>query len=71
MSTRVNTGVDNAKAVTRNFVSAVARTAEANAMPFPTVGVGQTVRVSDDHLAAAALVADDRLVHLAAFELSV
>jgi len=71
MSVPAKTGVDDAKAVARNFISAVGRAAEANAKPFATVGLGQTVRVSDDHLAAAALVADDRVVHLAAFELSV
>ena len=46
-----------------------AKAAEAGAESFPTVGLGQTVRVSDDRLAAAALVAEDRVAHLAAFEL--
>ena len=64
-------GVDDAKAVAQNFINSVARAAEAKAKPFPTVGLGQTVRVSDDRLAAAALVADERVVHLAAFELGV
>jgi hypothetical protein len=62
-------GIDDAKAVARNFIGTVARAAEAKAESFPTVGLGQTVRVSDDRLAAAALVAEDRVVHLAAFEL--
>jgi ARG/rhodanese/phosphatase superfamily protein len=64
-------GVDDPKAVAQNFINTVARAAEAKAKPFPTVGLGQTVRVSDDRLAAAALVADERVVHLAAFELGV
>jgi hypothetical protein len=64
-------GVDDAKSVAQNFIGTVAAAAEANARPFPTVGLGQTVRISDGHLAAAALVAEERVVHLAAFELSV
>jgi len=64
-------GVDDVKAVASNFIGTVARAAEARAESFPTVGLGQTVRVSDDRLVAAALVAEDRVVHLAAFELGV
>jgi hypothetical protein len=71
MRTPANAGVDDAKAVARNFISAVGRAADVSAKPFPTVGVGQTVRISDERLAAAALVADERVVHLAAFELGV
>ena len=47
----------------------VAAAAEADGQSFPTVGLGKTVRVAGDRLAAAALVADERVVHLAAFEL--
>ena len=63
--------VDDAKAVGQNFIRSVATAAETKGMPFPTVGLGQTVRVAGDRLAAAALVADERVVHLAAFELGV
>ncbi len=61
--------VDDAKAVALNFIRMVAAAAEADGQSFPTVGLGQTVRVAGDRLAAAALVADERVVHLAAFEL--
>ncbi len=63
--------VDDAKAVAQNFIRSVATAAETKGKPFPTVGLGQTVRVAGDRLAAAALVADERVVHLAAFELGV
>ena len=64
-------GADDAKSVALNFIHTLAAAAETKSQPFPTVGLGQTVRVTDDHLAAAALVAEERVVHLAAFELSV
>ena len=64
-------GVDDAKAVAQNFILSVVKAAETKGKPFPTVGLGQTVRVAGDRLAAAALVADERVVHLAAFELGV
>ena len=61
--------VDDAKAVAQNFIRSVATAAETKGVPFATIGLGQTVRVTGNRLAAAALVADERVVHLAAFEL--
>ncbi|HKA22873.1 MAG TPA: DUF6569 family protein [Blastocatellia bacterium] len=40
---------------------------DADTEAFPSIGEGQNVRIKDDNLAAAALVARDRLVHLCAF----
>lgn len=70
-SVSAEVGADDVKSVALNFIRTVAAAAETKSQPFPTVGLGQTVRVTDDHLAAAALVAEERVVHLAAFELSV
>ena len=41
--------------------------AEGRAETFPAVGLGQDVRITGDRLTGAALVVDDRLVHLCAF----
>ena len=55
----------------RAFIGTVANAAATNAALFPTVGLGQTMRVEEPRLAAAALVLDEHIVHLAAFELGV
>jgi hypothetical protein len=55
----------------RAFVSRLANAASTNVQAFPTVGLGETLRVDEGRMAAAALVAGERVVHLAAFELGV
>ena len=55
----------------RAFVARVANAADANVNVFPTVGLGETMRVEEGRVSAAALVSGERLVHLAAFELGV
>lgn len=57
---------DSAKA----FIASVAKAAQDNARMFPTVGVGQAMRVEDKAIAAAALLVDSAVVHLAAFDLA-
>src|SRR5262249_43305758 len=42
---------------------------EAKAQSFAAIGEGQDVRIQGENLAAAALVAKDRLVHLCAFRI--
>ncbi len=51
------------------FVISVASAAQGNARVFPTVGLGETMRVDGGTGAAAALVLDGAVVHLAAFDL--
>ena len=48
----------------REFLSEVT---DGAGQAFPAVGLGQDVRLSGDRLSGAALVVDDRLVHLCAF----
>jgi len=55
----------------RAFVGRVANAAATHASVFPTVGLGETMRVEEGRMAAAALLLDARVVHLAAFELGV
>ncbi len=53
----------------RAFVGRVANAA-VDADVFPTVGMGETMRVEKGLISAAALVAADRVLHLAGFELA-
>ena len=55
----------------RAFVARVANAADRNVNVFPTVGLGETMRVEEGCVSAAALLAGERVVHLAAFELGV
>lgn len=51
----------------RDFLEEIAR---SRMETFPSLGLGEDVRISGDHLAAGALVVDDRVVHLSAFRLN-
>ena len=53
----------------RKFVVSVSKAAQGHARMFPTVGLGETMRVDDGAGAAAALVLDGAVIHLAAFDL--
>ena len=48
----------------RRFMTDVA---EANTQVYPSVGLGQDVRLESDHVTGGALVLKDRVVHLSAF----
>ena len=65
MHTRAASRRDAAKA----FVVSVASAAQGNARIFPTVGLGETMRVDGGAGAAAALVLDGAVIHLAAFDM--
>jgi hypothetical protein len=62
---RVASRRDAAKA----FVVSVASAAQGNASIFSTVGLGETMRVDGGAGAAAALVLDGAVIHLAAFDM--
>ena len=51
------------------FVLSVSKAAEGHSRMFPTVGLGQTMRVDDGAGAAAALLVDGAVIHLAAFDM--
>ncbi len=53
----------------RAFVSRVAHAAATGAHAFPTAGLGETLRIEQGRMTAAALLVDERVVHLAAFDL--
>jgi ARG/rhodanese/phosphatase superfamily protein len=52
------------------FIAGVAKAAQHNARMFPTVGLGQAMRVEGMAVAAAALLVESAVVHLAAFDLA-
>lgn len=51
------------------FIAGVAKAAQDSGRMFPTVGLRQAVRVEGKAIAAAALLVDSAVVHLAAFDL--
>ena len=53
----------------KSFLGTIAHAAQAGAKLFPTVGLGQAMRVENGRLAAAALVLEQHVVHVAAFNL--
>ena len=53
------------------FLGTIAHAAHAGAKLFPTVGLGQAMRVEQGSIAAAALLVDQHVVHMAAFDLGV
>ena len=55
----------------KSFLGTIAHAAQAGAKLFPTVGLGQAMRVENRRLAAAALVLEQHVVHVAAFNLDV
>jgi hypothetical protein len=52
------------------FLARIANAAKHHAKTFPTVGLGETMRFGDKGVAAAALLVDRAVVHLAAFDLA-
>ena len=62
-------GAANRRDAAKAFVVSVSKAAQGNAKIFPTVGLGQTMRVDDGAGAAAALLLDGAVIHLAAFDL--
>jgi ARG/rhodanese/phosphatase superfamily protein len=64
-----NIGLFDPRDTAKTFITTVAKAAQDNARLFPTVGLGQTLRVDDRGVAAAALLVDSAVVHLAAFDL--
>lgn len=66
---RRHPGLLDARDTARAFIGRVANAA-ADADAFPTVGLGETMRAEKGLISAAALVAVDRVLHLAAFELA-
>jgi hypothetical protein len=63
-------GAANRRDAAKAFLVNVSKTAHGHAKIFPTVGLGQTMRVDEGDGAAAALVLDGAVIHLAAFDLS-
>jgi len=63
-------GAANRRDAAKAFLVNVSKAAQGNATVFPTVGLGQTMRVDEGDGAAAALVLDGAVIHLAAFDLS-
>ena len=53
-----NIGLFDPRDTAKTFITAVAKAAQDNARLFPTVGLGQTMRVDDRAVAAAALLVD-------------
>jgi hypothetical protein len=53
----------------KRFVAKVAKAAQGGGKMFPTVGLGDAMRVDGKSLAAAALLVDSAVVHLAAFDM--
>lgn len=62
-------GVADRRDAAKAFVLNVSSAAEGHARIFPTVGLGQTMRVDDGAGAAAALLVDGAVIHLAAFDM--
>ena len=56
----------NRRDAAKAFVVSVSKAAQGSAKIFPTVGLGQTMRVDDGAGAAAALLLDGAVIHLAA-----
>jgi ARG and Rhodanese-Phosphatase-superfamily-associated Protein domain len=62
-------GAASRRDAAKAFVVSVASAAQGHGRIFPTVGLGETMRVDDGAGAAAALLLDGRVIHLAAFDL--
>jgi hypothetical protein len=65
-----NIGLLDPRDAAKAFIAGVAKAAQDSGRMFPTVGVGQAMRVDDKAIAAAALLVDGAVVHLAAFDLA-
>ena len=63
-------GVADPRDAATTFITRVAKAAQDSARPYPTVGLGQAMRIDDAAVAAAALLVDSFVVHLAAFDLA-
>lgn len=63
-------GIAEPRDAAKTFISRIAKAAEDAGRVFPTVGLGQAMRVDDKADAAAALLMDNAVVHLAAFDLA-
>lgn len=65
-----NIGLLEPRDAAKAFIAGVANAAQESGKVFPTVGVVQAMRVEHKAIAAAALVVDGGVVHLAAFDLA-
>ena len=65
-----NIGLLEPRDAAKAFIAGVAKAAQDSGRMFPTVGLGQAMRVEGKAIAAAALVVDGGVVHLAAFDLA-
>ena len=52
------------EAATKDFLEQVRK---AKGESYAAIGIGEDLRLTDEHLAGGALIAEDRVVHLAAF----